>query len=78
MVDGRVAFRDGQICCVDEPALLAEARELFASKLPRIERARSQATAQHASYQAMQPKAVAADVGMNRWIGYQDAKRTVS
>lgn len=69
MVDGRIVYRDGQVCCVDGPALLAEARELFATKLPLIERARKDATPLHASYQAMQRKAAAANVGMNRWVG---------
>jgi 5-methylthioadenosine/S-adenosylhomocysteine deaminase len=68
MVDGRIVYRDGRICCVDEQALLAEARELFAAKLPLIERARKEATPLHGSYQAMQRKAAMAKVGMNRWV----------
>jgi 5-methylthioadenosine/S-adenosylhomocysteine deaminase len=69
MVDGRIVCRDGHIFSVDEQALLTEARELFSSKLPQIERARSEAMSLHDSYQAMQRQAAKADVGMNRWIG---------
>ncbi|CAB3800918.1 amidohydrolase family protein [Pararobbsia alpina] len=69
MVDGRVVFEDGRITTVDEEALLGEAREVFARKLPVIERARREAGAVHPHYQAMVRKAAAADLGMNRWIG---------
>ena len=69
MVDGRIVYRDGRICSLDEQALLAEARELFADKLPRIERARAEAKSLHSSYQAMQRRAAAANVGINRWLG---------
>ncbi len=69
MVDGRIVYREGRVGTVDEPALLAEARALFAGKLPLIERARTDAKSLHASYQAMQRRAAAADVGMNRWVG---------
>lgn len=69
MVDGRVVFENGRVTTVDEAALLAEARELFARKLPVIERAHRCADAIHPHYQAMVRRAAAADVGMNRWIG---------
>jgi 5-methylthioadenosine/S-adenosylhomocysteine deaminase len=71
MVDGRVVFDDGRITTVDERALLDEARDLFAQKLPVIERARRQADAVHPHYQAMVRQAAAADLGMNRWVGNQ-------
>jgi 5-methylthioadenosine/S-adenosylhomocysteine deaminase len=69
MVDGCIVFRNGRVCNVDEQALLDEARTLFASKLHHIERARSKGKSLHASYQAMQRRAAAADVGINRWVG---------
>lgn len=69
MVDGRVVFEDGRITTVDEQALLDEARELFARKLPMIDRARRDSDALYPHYQAMVRTAATADVGMNRWIG---------
>jgi 5-methylthioadenosine/S-adenosylhomocysteine deaminase len=69
MVDGRIVFDDGRITTIDEVALLAEARELFARKLPVIHRARREADAVRPHYQAMVREAAAADLGMNRWIG---------
>ena len=69
MVGGRVVFENGTITTVDETALLDEARDLFARKLPVIERARQAARPLVAPYQAMVRRAAAADVGMNRWIG---------
>ncbi|KQP57211.1 amidohydrolase family protein [Agreia sp. Leaf283] len=69
MVGGRVVFENGSVTTVDETALLDEARELFARKLPVIERARQAARPLVAPYQAMVRQSAAADVGMNRWIG---------
>jgi len=69
MVDGRVVFDAGVIRTVDEPALLAEARELFAAKLPAVQRARRAADAVYPHYQSIVREAAAADLGMNRWIG---------
>ncbi|MCU1529669.1 MAG: amidohydrolase, partial [Frondihabitans sp.] len=69
MVDGRVVFEGGLITTVDEPALLAEARELFARKLPVIARANAEAALLQPHYDAMVEAAARTDVGINRWIG---------
>lgn len=69
MVDGRVVFEDGVIHTVDEAALLDEARELFAAKLPLVERARDRAGTLFPHYQELVRTAAAEDVGMNRWVG---------
>jgi 5-methylthioadenosine/S-adenosylhomocysteine deaminase len=69
MVAGRVVYENGQVSTVDEAALLDEARDLFARKLPLITHARGAARTLVKPYQAMVRTAAAADVGMNRWIG---------
>jgi 5-methylthioadenosine/S-adenosylhomocysteine deaminase len=69
MVDGYVVFENGRVTTVDEAALLAEARELFAAKRPLIELARSNSDLLFPSYQAMVRRAAAADLGMTRWVG---------
>jgi len=68
MVDGSIVYRDGRLTRVDEAALLAEARGLFAAKQPLLKNAREQARSLHTAYQAMQRRAAASDVGMNRWL----------
>lgn len=68
MVDGRIVFENGVVCTVDESALLCEAREIFARKLPAIRRARHHASALFPHYQALVREAAATDVGFNRWI----------
>ncbi len=70
MVDGRVVFDEGRVSTVDEPALLAEARQLFAEKKPAIELARRRSGLLFPHYQAMVRQAAAADVGMTRWVGH--------
>lgn len=69
MVDGQIVFEGGEIRTVDEIALLVEARELFARKLPSVLRARDQAASVFPHYQALVRDAARADVGMNRWVG---------
>ncbi|MEA9983957.1 amidohydrolase family protein [Subtercola sp. RTI3] len=69
VVNGAVVFENGAVTTVDETALLDEARELFAEKLPVIERARRNEDANFGHYQAMVRRAAATDVGMTRWIG---------
>lgn len=69
MVAGRTVFDGDRITTVDEPALLAEARETFARKLPLIERTNAEAAVLQPSYDAMVAQAARTDVGMNRWIG---------
>jgi 5-methylthioadenosine/S-adenosylhomocysteine deaminase len=68
MVDGRVVFEDGAVSTVDEHQLLAEARDIFAEKLPFLERARNEAARLFPHYQALVREAAAADVDMNRWV----------
>ncbi len=68
MVGGAVVFRDGRVSTVDEDALLAEARELFARRRPRIDAARRSGAPVAAEYAAMVRRAAAADVGLNRWV----------
>jgi 5-methylthioadenosine/S-adenosylhomocysteine deaminase len=67
MVDGHVVFDNGRITNVDEEALLAETRELFALKRPAIELARRNSAFMFPHYQAMVRWAAAADLGLNRW-----------
>jgi hypothetical protein len=57
------------VTSVDEAALLAEARELFAAKRPRIAAARREAEALVPAYQGMVRRAAATDVGLTRWVG---------
>ena len=69
MVGGRVAFEDGRVTGVDEDALLAEARELFAGRRAARDRARRGAEAVLPAYRDMVRRSAAVDVGMNRWVG---------
>ena len=69
MVDGKVVFEDGHVTSVDETALLAEARELFAEKRPLIEHARHSSDLLFPPYQAMVRRAAGTDLGMTRWVG---------
>ena len=68
MVDGRVVFDNGRVTTVDEEAVLAEARELFAQKRSAIEQARRNSDLVFPHYQAMVRRAAAADLGMSRWV----------
>jgi 5-methylthioadenosine/S-adenosylhomocysteine deaminase len=69
MVDGVIVAEDGTVTSVDEKALLAEARELFAAKQPELKRLRAAGEYLVPTYQAMVRKALAVDVGMTRWVG---------
>lgn len=69
MVAGEVVVEDGRVLTVDEDALLAEARELFAARRPLVEAARRGSDAIIGDYRAMVRRAAATDVGMNRWVG---------
>jgi len=68
MVAGRVVAEHGHVISVDESALLDEARELFAAKLPAIRAARSSADQLFPAYQHIVRRAAATDVGFNRWV----------
>jgi cytosine/adenosine deaminase-related metal-dependent hydrolase len=67
MVAGRVVAEGGRVVSIDEDAILAEARELFAAKLPLVETARERARDALPAYQGMVRAAAATDVGMTRW-----------
>lgn len=69
MVDGQIVYENGAVCTVDQDALLEEARQLFAAKLPLIQKARANAATLLPHYQALVREAAATDVGMNRWVG---------
>ncbi len=69
MVDGRVVAEGGRVTSVDEAALLAEARELFAARLPALRAAHTAADRFRPAYQEMVSLAAGRDVGMNRWAG---------
>ncbi|MCV7423865.1 amidohydrolase family protein [Mycobacterium yunnanensis] len=68
MVAGRVVAEGGHVTSVDETALLDEARELFAAKLPAIQAARGEAAALMPAYQHVVRRAAATDVGFSRWL----------
>ncbi|MGW0632279.1 amidohydrolase family protein [Streptomyces sp. NPDC001984] len=69
MVDGRVVAEDGRVTTVDETALLAEARELFAARRPALRAAHAGADRFRPAYQETVRRAAGRDVGMNRWAG---------
>jgi 5-methylthioadenosine/S-adenosylhomocysteine deaminase len=69
IVDGQLVFSEGTNQCVDEPALLAEARELFAQRRPALVAAAQQAQRHEASYASIVEQARTSDLDMNRWVG---------
>lgn len=69
MVAGRVVAEDGHVTSVDETALLDEARELCAAKLPAIRSARATAEHLYPAYRHIVRRAATTDVGFTRWIG---------
>ena len=68
MVAGRVVAEHGHVTSVDEAALLDEARELFAKKLPTIRAAQANANDVYQAYQHIVRRAAATDVGFTRWL----------
>ncbi|TPG37137.1 amidohydrolase family protein [Mycolicibacterium hodleri] len=68
MVAGRVVAERGHVTSVDETALLDEAREVFAAKLPAIQAARADADALFPAYQHIVRRAAATNVGFSRWV----------
>ncbi|MDT5175903.1 MAG: 5-methylthioadenosine/S-adenosylhomocysteine deaminase [Mycobacterium sp.] len=68
MVAGRVVAEHGHVVTVDETALLDEARELFAAKLPAVQAARKSADSLFPAYQHIVRRAAATDVGFSRWV----------
>lgn len=69
MVAGRLVFADGRLQTIDEAALRAEARELFAGRAAALAEAAAAAERWLPHYHAMYSRAVSRDVGMNRWVG---------
>jgi len=69
MVSGRMVFEVGRLTTIDEPALRAEARALFAERRVALESAARAADRWLPHYRAMVAKANARNVGMNRRIG---------
>jgi 5-methylthioadenosine/S-adenosylhomocysteine deaminase len=69
MVDGKVVAENGRVTSVEETALLDEARELFAAKLPALRHSRAEAGRLLPSYRETVRRAATADVGMTRWVG---------
>ena len=66
MVAGRIVFEEGRVTTIDEPALRAEAREIFERRRPALAAARREADRWLPAYRSMVAKAAARDVGMNR------------
>ncbi len=69
MVDGAVVAEHGVVTSVDDAALLAEARGLYAARRPERLAARAGADRLFPTYQRMVRQAAAVDVGMTRWVG---------
>jgi 5-methylthioadenosine/S-adenosylhomocysteine deaminase len=68
MVAGRIVFDKGRITSVDEPALLAEARELFTHRRAALDQAGKAADIWLPYYRKMLVSAEACDVGINRRV----------
>ncbi|WP_371153871.1 amidohydrolase family protein [Jannaschia sp. 2305UL9-9] len=66
MVDGRIVYRHGGITTVDECALLAEARSLFADRQAALREARDQAAEVRPFYEEMLRLAEAQPVDIHR------------
>lgn len=66
MVDGVIVAEHGAVTSVDEPTLLAEARETFAAGQPQRQRERDGAAELLPTYQAMVRRGRAADLHLSR------------
>jgi 5-methylthioadenosine/S-adenosylhomocysteine deaminase len=73
MVAGGIVAEAGRLATVDEPALRAEARDIFARRRPALEAARRAADRWLPAYRSMVLKAATRDVGMQRWVGSASA-----
>jgi 5-methylthioadenosine/S-adenosylhomocysteine deaminase len=69
MVAGRIVMRDGKLLTVNETALKAEIREAMRDYQSTFEHIERHAQALLPYYREMYERAVAQDVGMNRWVG---------
>lgn len=70
MVAGRIVYDGAGLTTVDERALRAEARSIFAGRKAALEGARTEAARWLPYYEGMVSKAAWRDVGFNRWLGY--------
>jgi len=68
MVAGRIIYESRHITTVDEPAIRAEAREIFERRRPALVEARQEASRWLPAYRTMIAKAAARNIGMNRWV----------
>jgi 5-methylthioadenosine/S-adenosylhomocysteine deaminase len=68
MVAGSIVFEAGAVTSVDERALRAEARELFARRRPALEEAKRAADRWLPAYRTMVAEAARRDVGFSRWV----------
>jgi 5-methylthioadenosine/S-adenosylhomocysteine deaminase len=59
----------GRVTSVDEAALLAEAREVFAANQDALRQSRTDAERLLPAYREVVRRAAATDVDMTRWIG---------
>jgi len=66
MVAGRVVFETGRLTTIDEAALRAEARDIFARRAPALAEARRAMDRWLPAYRAMTAQAAARDVGLTR------------
>jgi cytosine/adenosine deaminase-related metal-dependent hydrolase len=71
MVAGRIVFEDGQLTCVDETALMDEARLVFAERSAALVAAADDVAPLLPLYRAMYQRASATDVGMMRKLPEQ-------
>jgi 5-methylthioadenosine/S-adenosylhomocysteine deaminase len=69
MVAGKIVYENGKVTTVDEAALRAEARELFAERQIALRAAARDADVWLPYYREMYLKACRKDVGLNRWAG---------
>ncbi len=69
MVAGRIVFEAGRLTTIDEAALRAEARDIFARRAPAMAEARRAMDRWLPAYRAMTAQAAGRDVGMERCAG---------
>lgn len=70
IVAGRIVYDGEKLTTVDERALRAEARAIFAERKAALNAARDEAARWLPHYEAMVARAAARDVGFNRWLCY--------
>jgi 5-methylthioadenosine/S-adenosylhomocysteine deaminase len=75
MVAGRIVYEAGCIKTVDEPALRAEARELFVRRQAALVQARGEVTVLLPYYESMYFRCADEDVDMNRWVAKTESPK---